>query len=852
MRQRERKPPIFRAVFVLFYQLLFPLTLSDSIPLTKFSEEKYYNIVTAFTKGIFKMDKLKDQKTKSTNQSSKKLMERLAGNSEELCGSVFLHDLLFFTLGFLFSKCHLLFGAYPIGISLVALLPHSTLPALAGSLLGALTLGKGGVIYAAIYLSVFLLRLIMSSDKKSGAPFFGEALLIRMSVALIGGFIAAACEILVRGMELSAMLFGISMILLPPLGVFALSGLFGEKINIGKVLSAKENPLTRSGRCEKDKFDIIFFEISATLILFLTALSLADLIFFGVSAAYVFVGFSTLLVAKRFGALRAGIVGFVTSLGVADIYSVSFALAGLGSGAFFSLGAGYALIVGCGASSLWGYYIAGLSGLFSTLPEYLIAAALVSPLLKNVRTAPPETTSEISTKSAEEMVGTVALSYQNRYSKSIDLLEMSLTSLSSVINDYSAKRRAPTSDEFRSLIVSVAEEHCKNCTGRKFCMIENIRPCMVNMDSIIQKLEDGLEICPEDVNGDTEFCQKAEAVAESINSRVAKLEENAFKQKDANSTSEEYALIAKLINEARCRDEEERAVNTSLTDILTEAIKRGGLPEGIIRAFGTRKKHIILAGEDADGEIISSQKMKKEIESAIGARLSAPEFFRHGRMALMECDSARSFSVSYAKCDIAGEAGEISGDTVSFFESGDDSFYALISDGMGKGDVAHETSQFVSKFLSRALDFGATKETVLHLLNYIIKGSEEECSATVDLFELDLYSGEATFIKSGAAPSFVKRDSSLFRIRSQTAPIGLMKNIDSERIKVEVKSGDYIIMMSDGVVECAEEAAWLIELIANTESSTPTALASEILNAAKKNSELSDDMSVAVIKINSL
>ncbi len=797
------------------------------------------------------MDKLKDQNTKSKKVSAG-FMTRLQGNKKDMTGSAFLHDLGFFTAGFLFSKCHLLFGAYPLGISLISLLPHSTLPALLGTVLGALTLGKGGVVYAAIYVSVFLLRLIMSSDKGSDAPFFGEALLLRMSIALIGGFIAAASEILARGMEFSSMLFGITMILLPPLGVFALSGLFGEKINLGLVLSAKENPLTLRGVSERERFDIIFFEISAVLLLFLTALSLKDLVFFGISVAYVFVGFTTLLVAKRFGAVRAGVVGFISSLGVTGIYSVSFALSGLGAGAFFSLGAGYALIVGCGTSSLWGYYIAGLSGLLSTLPEYLIAAALVSPMLKNVKSAPVEIITEDTSKSAAEMVGTVALSYQNKYSKSLDLLEMSLTSLSSVINDYSAKHKAPTPDEYRSLVVSVAEEHCKNCTGRKFCMIENIRPCMANMDAILQKLSDGAEICPEDVNGDTEFCQKAEAVAESINERVAKAAENAFKHKDSNSTSEEYALIAKLINEARCRDEEERTVNTALTEVLTTAIVKGGFEKGIIRAFGTRKKHIILAGEDANGDVISSQKLREEIETALGTKLGAPEFFRHAKMALMECDTARSFSVSYAKCEAAGESGEISGDTVSFFESGDDSFYALLSDGMGKGEVAHETSQFVSKFLTRALDFGATKETILHLLNYIIKGADEECSATVDLFELDLYSGEATFIKSGAAPSFVKRDTSLFRIRSQTAPIGLMKNIDSERIKVEVKPGDYVIMLSDGVVECAEEAPWLIELIANTDASTPTALAAEILDEAKKNSGLRDDMSVAVVYIKEL
>ncbi len=797
-------------------------------------------------KGILKMDKLKDQKTKSKYQSEK-FFARLSGDSEDIQGSAFLRDLFYFALGFLFSRCHLLFGAYPLGIALLTLLSHSVLPALGGSVLGALTLGEGGLIYSAIYITAVILRILLSP--RGCRRFFGEALLTRMSVATIAGFVRAALEILTRGLSFTSMLYGITMILLPPLSVFALSGLFSDKINLYRVLSARENPLPLKNKGEKERFDIIFFEISAVLLLFLTALSLGELVFFGISVSYIFINLVTLVTAKRFGAIKAAAVGFISALGVGGIFSVSFALSGLGAGLFFTLGNGYALTIGLGASALWGYYTAGLSGLLAILPEYLITIALVTPFLKGVNPAEEKAPVEDSDRSASEMIGTVALTYQNKFSKSLDLLEMSLSSLSGVINDYTATASAPTPDEYRSLVVSVAEEHCNNCTGRKFCMIENIRPCMANIDSVVERLTDGMKICPEDVNGDTEFCQKAEAVAESINERVAKAEENSYRHKDSNSAADEYALISKLINEARCRDEDERSVNSGLTDTLTEAMVRGGFEKGTIRAFGRRKKHIILAGEDEEGDKISSPKLRRELEEALGARLGTPEYFRRGKMALMECDVTRSYSAGYATAGAPGSESELSGDTVAFFESGDDSFYALISDGMGSGNIARDTSLFVSKFLNRALHFGGTKETVLHLLNYIIRRKGEECSATVDLFELDLYSGEATFIKSGAAPSFVKRQDSLFRIQSKTAPIGLMRTVDSEKIKVEVRPGDLVIMLSDGIAESAEDAPWLIELVANTKAKTPAAIAAEILEAAKKNAETRDDMSVAVVEI---
>lgn len=789
------------------------------------------------------MDKLKDNKTKSKKVSEVGFFSRLMG------GSTFLFDIFFFVLGALFARCHLLFGAYPLGVALISLLPYSVIPAMLGGVLGALTLGAGGIVYAAIYGVLVILRIILSSEQE-GDGFFGEPLLLRMAVAVIGGFAVAVCEVIARGVQLSSLFFGLCMIFLSPLAVFALSGLFDEKINLGSVLSSEKNLLSLKGAGDKERFDIVFFEISALVLVFLTSLSLEKFVFFGISVSYIFISGVTLLSAKRFGAVRALAVGFISSFGIAGIESVSFALLGLSAGAFFSLGTGYALIIGGGAVAAWSYYMSGLVGILATIPEYVIGAVLISPFLGSVKPPEKEEEKPEQDKTAQDMVGTVALTYQKKYSKSLDSLETSLSSLSGVISEYSATKTKPSPEEYRSTVIETAEEHCKNCTGRKFCMIENIRPCLSNLDAITEKLSSGLSVCPEDVNGDTEFCQKAEAVSESINERVAKLEENRFKIKDADATAEEYALISKLINEARCKDEEERSVNSSLTEALTEAMERCGFENGMIRAFGTRHKHIILAGEDEAGDKITSPKLKSEIEKAIGVRLGAPEYFRKGKMALMECDTVRHLSVEAANVSSPGAGGEVSGDTISLFESSDDCFYALVSDGMGSGEVAMETSGFVSRFLTRALDFGASKETVLHMLNYIIRRKGDECSATVDLFELDLLSGDATFIKSGAAPSFVKRGSSLFRIKSQTAPIGLMKTIDTERIRVEVQTGDYVIMLSDGIVQSAEDAPWLIELVANSTAKTPELFANEILNEAKRRAVSDDDMSVIVLKIN--
>ena len=125
----------------------------------------------------------------------------------------------------------------------------------------------------------------------------------------------------------------------------------------------------------------------------------------------------------------------------------------------------------------------------------------------------------------------------------------------------------------------------------------------------------------------------------------------------------------------------------------------------------------------------------------------------------------------------------------------------------------------------------------------------EECSATVDLFEFDLHTGEATFIKSGAAPSFVKRGDSVFRIRSKTAPIGLMQSIDTEKIRAEILPGDTVIMLSDGIASSPEEAPWLVEMLGRSSRRSTRDLSELILAEARRRSPTDDDMTVSVLRI---
>ena len=286
-----------------------------------------------------------------------------------------------------------------------------------------------------------------------------------------------------------------------------------------------------------------------------------------------------------------------------------------------------------------------------------------------------------------------------------------------------------------------------------------------------------------------------------------------------------------------------------LSEKLLEVLERAGLHGGAIMAFGNRRKHFVGAGEDKDGSLVTSARLRAGIEEAAGVRLGTPDYYRKGDIALFECSAAPMYSVDIATVGTPSVLEDVSGDTAISFETADGHFYSLIADGMGSGDAAHRTSHFTADFLSRILESGCTKSTAFHILNHIIKSRSEECSSSIDLFDFDLMTGEALFFKCGAAASYVKRNNSIFRIRSETAPLGLMKNLDAERIRVEVKSGDYVVMLSDGVSQSTEDSAWLIELLSGEPRVSVREYAEQILSAAALHSKSNDDMSVSVARI---
>ena len=150
------------------------------------------------------------------------------------------------------------------------------------------------------------------------------------------------------------------------------------------------------------------------------------------------------------------------------------------------------------------------------------------------------------------------------------------------------------------------------------------------------------------------------------------------------------------------------------------------------------------------------------------------------------------------------------------------------------------------------MEGGFSEEASLKLINTVFMVDDSDiCPASVDMGIIDLYSGVCDFMKIGAATTFVKRGGWIEAIRSNTMPIGAEVSVDMETTSKKLYDGDFVIMVSDGIVEAIEgedKEKSISRILMDISSVNPQEMAQEILENILKQSgsREEDDMLVMV------
>jgi stage II sporulation protein E len=227
---------------------------------------------------------------------------------------------------------------------------------------------------------------------------------------------------------------------------------------------------------------------------------------------------------------------------------------------------------------------------------------------------------------------------------------------------------------------------------------------------------------------------------------------------------------------------------------------------------------------------------------------------RFGKGCLLKLVQERKYGVTTGVAQAPKHGNNVTGDSYTFIETFSGKYIAAISDGMGSGKAALKLSKATVSFIEQFMEAGFDKDTTIKMINsLLLLKSDEEAFATIDLVVLDMYEGKAEFVKVGSSPSFIKTETGIKNVRATSLPSGILNGVETEIQGKKLKSGDLVIMLSDGILAPFGEDGdrRIRELIGEMDSINPQHIADEIMDAAYSlcGGKPEDDMTAMVIKI---
>lgn len=281
--------------------------------------------------------------------------------------------------------------------------------------------------------------------------------------------------------------------------------------------------------------------------------------------------------------------------------------------------------------------------------------------------------------------------------------------------------------------------------------------------------------------------------------------------------------------------------NTTYESSLRVALAEKGVPLTAVTVINKSKGNFTV-------QILFKEGYEKRdiIAEIVGEILECDVMCTNSTNISMTLIPAPKLRVTTGVISMAKDMNPINGDSAECISLSSGEVLLAVSDGMGSGEKASDDSRATIDIIRGMQKGGFDIDSTLDMVNSIlVLKSAETCFATVDLALIDTKRKEVEFLKLGAANSFIKRDDCVKTVKASALPAGVFANTEPDREKVKLKGGDFIILVSDGVLNSRTEKI-LIDFLEAYKGNNPVELAEKIIKTAKNiNADIiNDDMTV--------
>lgn len=417
-----------------------------------------------------------------------------------------------------------------------------------------------------------------------------------------------------------------------------------------------------------------------------------------------------------------------------------------------------------------------------------------------------------------------------------------------------------------AMVESLADRVCYNCELRQRCWDRNLHSTFEGFTELISSCENNDIYIPKPLE---KKCVKTRSLIKNAQEIV-----NNYTVNEALKTrlSEGRNIIASHINnisntmEGMIRDfEKDISICFEIDKILRKAFNRNKIDYSDVFSYLDRNGRMKIKVSTTNPE--EERYCTKMILPIINTLVKVPVSISKegikinpdtGECTIIIEETPKYHMTSYAAIK-AKEGETYIGDSYSFSQTNEGTYINIISDGMGSGPEAGIESGLAVGLIEKFIENGFSEKTAIDTVNSIMtmKFNEDEKFTTMDLNIVDLYTGEAEFIKIGGVVSFIKRNKDIKVIKSNTLPFGILDSVDVTTEKFKLNHGDIIVSISDGVLDIDKNNigsySWLEEYLEYADTN-PSELSRDILEKAMvlSGGKVKDDMTVLVSKIYSI
>jgi stage II sporulation protein E len=427
-------------------------------------------------------------------------------------------------------------------------------------------------------------------------------------------------------------------------------------------------------------------------------------------------------------------------------------------------------------------------------------------------------------------------------------------------------REDESNREMDYFMSNVTEKTCQTCFKKDQCWASNFNTTYAYMEEIIHEMDQNNGNVSSKLSREWEkVCTRSKKVYESIGQELTFFQAN---QKLKRQVQESRKLVAdQLLGVSEVMEnfakeiQRERENHHKQEEQIMEAMQSFGIHIEQVEIYSLEQGNVDIEMSlpfcNGHGEC------EKLIAPMLSDILGETIVVKMEECATMPSDfchvtfrSSKAYTVETGVAHAAKDGGLVSGDSYSTIELGFGKYAIAISDGMGNGERAHYESKETLLLLQKILQSGIEEKVAIKSINSILSlRTTDEIFSTLDLAIVDLQNASARFLKIGSTPSFIKRGNKIIKIQASNLPIGMIQEFEVDVVSDQLKAGDLLIMMSDGVFEgplhVENYDLWMKRKLQGLETDDPQEVADLILEEVirSRSEVIHDDMTVTVAKI---